>query len=306
MSYISEVVSSEIYDSVMSLGLSACRTKEPFFNGTELFETFRRLTFEGATSYVEIDPISGSRKHQTSTFIIKNVMPNEPDANGNIRFKTTKAMEYKLRPCDDYNISLKSWRSIDNIPFMYSGRTTIPPISLPPVVLNTNDVEPWLLVSGLTLGVIVMIAAASFGFWTWYHRNSPVVQRSQPLFLGILCAGVFLMTTTMFSLASRSPPIPIEHMDFWCMYGYWAYAIGFALAFSALVSKIRRVNMIVQNQYMFRRIVVKPRDVMLPGVFIISCNVLVLTIWNVLAPLKYMTEYKDTTFDRFGRCVLDL
>jgi gamma-aminobutyric acid type B receptor len=167
-------------------------------------------------------------------------------------------------------------------------------------------VDKGLIISGLVLGVMIMLAALFFGLWTWCHRKSWVVQRSQPIFLGILCVGIALMASAVFSLSASAPPLSAEAMDFFCMFGYWSYTIGFGLTYSALISKMLRVNRIVVNQSLFSKVVVSPKDVMLPGVIIISCNVFVLMLWQVLAPLKYSRELLDTTFDHFGRYVLEI
>ena len=74
----------------MSLGISACELEQEFFSGPELFASFLKLKFTGATGVIEIDPTTGSRTTQTSTFIIKNIVPQEPNPNGLVHFKVRR------------------------------------------------------------------------------------------------------------------------------------------------------------------------------------------------------------------------
>lgn len=55
-----------------------------------------------------------------------------------------------------------------------------------------------------------------------------------------------------------------------------------------------------ENQ--FRRIRVRPKDVVLPGIFVILSNTIVLTLWQLISPLQYERIYdEEVSVDAFGR-----
>jgi len=72
---------------------------------------------------------------------------------------------------------------------------------------------------------------------------------------------------------------------------------------SALFAKTWRINKILGARVnRFRRIVVGPRDVMLPGVLTVLGNLIVLLIWQLLDPLRLVkVDDKNGPVDRFGR-----
>lgn len=289
----------------MSIGLSACRAKKEFLTGEELFDNFLDLNFTGASDFLRINRTTGSRMHQTARFIVRNIVAREPDKDGNVWFDTVDTDEYVL--CADENLHdnyTNHWVQINGTRFNYSDRTFTPPLPLPPVAVNLNVTQPWLLLLSTVVGSIIMISAVCFGLWTWLHRASTVVQQSQPFFLAILCVGVFLMASTVYSIVAEEPPLSVETVNFFCMFGYWTFFSGFGLIFSALVSKLRCINKVVQNHSVFQRVVVTPKDVLLPGAVIMPLNFIVLLIWQLVAPSVYRREYEDTSFDKFGRYVL--
>lgn len=55
----------------------------------------------------------------------------------------------------------------------------------------------------------------------------------------------------------------------------------------------------MQNAAKFKRIKVTPRDVIKPMAALLSLNIIVLTVWTVVDPLRSEVEIVDT--DVFGR-----
>lgn len=78
----------------------------------------------------------------------------------------------------------------------------------------------------------------------------------------------------------------------------WLLALGWCLAFSALFSKTYRINKIFHNPS-FKRVKIEAQDVMVPMMVLLSCNVLILTVWTALDPL-YWDRYV-VGYDPFGR-----
>ena len=80
----------------------------------------------------------------------------------------------------------------------------------------------------------------------------------------------------------------------------WLQSIGFVTAFSAIFAKSWRLNKIFGEGERYRRIQVMPRDVVLPFVFLLSMNVIILIVWTVLSPLRWKRA-GAANYDVFGR-----
>ena len=60
------------------------------------------------------------------------------------------------------------------------------------------------------------------------------------------------------------------------------------------------LSQLLSSGHSFRRVVVEPKDVLLPGAAILLANIVVLTLWHTLAPIKYTAEYNGSV-DKFMR-----
>jgi hypothetical protein len=81
----------------------------------------------------------------------------------------------------------------------------------------------------------------------------------------------------------------------------WCVSIGFVVAFSALcTTKMWRLNKLFTRGY--RRIQVRARDVVLPFLVLTGINIIVLTIWTIVAPIKW-ARIETKSFDHFGHVV---
>jgi hypothetical protein len=84
--------------------------------------------------------------------------------------------------------------------------------------------------------------------------------------------------------------------------------LGFCITFSALFSKTWRINRVFQSKDKFVKVKVTERDVMIPFVILLSLNVLVLSLWSALAPLKYVrlphpgTDDWNRVISTYGVC----
>ena len=83
--------------------------------------------------------------------------------------------------------------------------------------------------------------------------------------------------------------------DVACMSKFWLVSVGFCLTFTALFSKLWRVNRVMKNAKGFRKVKITWTDVIVPGAIILGCNILVLTVWTVMSPM--MWEIKTVQYD---------
>mmetsp|Transcript_26914 Transcript_26914/g.59802 ORF Transcript_26914/g.59802 Transcript_26914/m.59802 type:complete len:280 (-) Transcript_26914:91-930(-) len=100
-------------------------------------------------------------------------------------------------------------------------------------------------------------------------------------------------------MASAIIPMSIEESDAACQAIPWLFTTGFIVVFSALFSKMKRVNQMYFRRDC-RRVVVGAKDVMKPFLFLLTANLAVLISWTVVAPLT--SKYVETgAEDKFGR-----
>mmetsp|Transcript_5580 Transcript_5580/g.11781 ORF Transcript_5580/g.11781 Transcript_5580/m.11781 type:complete len:215 (-) Transcript_5580:588-1232(-) len=149
------------------------------------------------------------------------------------------------------------------------------------------------------MAVITMLGSLLFIVWIERSKTVRIVRASQPIFLLFICTGVFLMGSSIIPLSIDDEIASAYACSVSCMLVPWLYAIGFALVFAALYSKTKRVMLLLQAKRI-RRIKVTARDVMLPLICLLTANVLVLSLWTALSPLRFQREYTSGQ-DKFGR-----
>jgi len=225
----------------MTLGIAACNAKNPFFSGEDLFDQFLQVNFEGASGTVRINEKTGARYHNTTPYYIANGIVTEPDENGNVTLKVVPALEYSATSNGEGSTQAR-WRSYNGTKYNYSDFTFTPPLSLPEIELNQNEIPVGLFATGMALSCVIMLSAIGFAIWTWLNRKSRVVRASQPGFLIAICIGVFLMASAIIFLSTDTPPFSFEFSNFSCMASYWVFCMGFGLAYSALFAKTWRIN----------------------------------------------------------------
>ncbi|CAB9525260.1 Gamma-aminobutyric acid (GABA) B receptor [Seminavis robusta] len=275
------------YDATYSIGLAACNTPG-LFTGSELYETLVNLQFEGVTGNITFDPITGTRSPDSVKFRVDNVFLSDERSDENYtRFETKLAaivvsgqVEHEHR-------------------FIYHDNTTIPPPSIEPVEHAYNLIPSGAKVVGGLMGAAVMFASVAICFWTWYYRNTFVVRASQPVFLGTICLGTFIMAAASIPMGMQGTE-ESRGLDAACMATVWMVFLGFVITLSALFSKTWRMNQIMQSGVSMRRIEVHIVDVMWPFVTLMTLNVSLLVAWTVVAPFTYVrTDGND--YDSYGR-----
>jgi competence protein ComGC len=154
---------------------------------------------------------------------------------------------------------------------------------------------------GFTIASLTMVLAVVFAFWSYKNRLSPVVRSSQPLFLVLICLGVFILSSSIFPMAIDDGFASEEACDKACMSIPWLISMGWSILFAALYAKLRRVNLVIRNALAFRSIKVSEKDVMLPFAVLFTCNLVLMTVWTVVDPLIWIRIQTSPT-DSYGAC----
>jgi hypothetical protein len=101
---------------------------------------------------------------------------------------------------------------------------------------------------------------------------------------------------------SLQEPISERGLDMACMCTPWLLFSGYAIAFSALLSKSWRINTLIRYGKQFRRVKVGITDAMLPLVVLMVCNISLLVVWTIMSPVTW-ERIQVANYDEFGRSV---
>lgn len=202
-SYARSIPSSFVllqYDAIISLILASCTVQresgDPLFASEAVFEAFKEVEFEGAYSKVLIDRETASRDFRSVPYSITNIVANEPDESGVVSFST--------KVTHIYDSEAESWPPVEGSEFIYSDGTTIPPPVLPPYEQELITLNP--AARGYGLFLCAVASALSTGYYTWtvLNRKTVVIRASQPLFLGLLCVGTFIMAISIIPMSMEN------------------------------------------------------------------------------------------------------
>ena len=156
-------------------------------------------------------------------------------------------------------------------------------------------------IAGLFLAAIAMATSFGFTVWVGVNRKVRVVMASQPLFLVMISAGCFILASAVIPMSIDDGVASQQGCNIACMATPWTVSVGFVTTFSALYSKIKRVNMIFSASNSFKRIKVTEKDVMKPFAIMATLNFIVLLCWTLIDPLLWVRK-STGEFDSYGSC----
>mmetsp|Transcript_12246 Transcript_12246/g.20084 ORF Transcript_12246/g.20084 Transcript_12246/m.20084 type:complete len:621 (-) Transcript_12246:121-1983(-) len=160
---------------------------------------------------------------------------------------------------------------------------------------------------GFALMCIILACSLGFAVWTFMHREFSVIKASQPPFLYLICLGCMIMSLTIVPLSIDDSMVSAEGCSKACASVPWLIAIGFSVAFSALGSKIWRLNRLMKAASGFKRITIKVKDVMVPFFTLLGINIVLLLVWTVVDPLRWVRTVtgrdSDGSIESVGACV---
>jgi hypothetical protein len=133
-------------------------------------------------------------------------------------------------------------------PFVYFDNSNVAPLALPQIDAQLNQIPAATLGIGYAFGGLAMVTAVGWLVWTFFYRKADIVRISQPIFLGQLCVGAFILAAAIIPMSFQEP---MSHatLDFGCMATPWFLSLGFVTAFSALFSKVS--SLLANNRQLF-------------------------------------------------------
>lgn len=298
-------ISAFSYDAVVGLGLSACKTYEEnkqlnpdagIFSGQQHHAEFVKTRFNGASGDVIIGPDSFSRKANSTYHVVSNILPRS-----GLPSTSATNENFQGQPWIVFDTSTLSWQRYDEInEFIYSGGSAVPPQQIPAAQMDYLEVSPAVRGVCLTLGGLAMFLSICFyAYCCVVQRNHRVIRAAQPLFLGLICLGSLILASSIIPASFDDTVVSARGADVACVAKFWLFPMGFCLIFSALFSKLWRINKLLSNAITFQRIQVTAFDVMIPLIVLMGSNVLVLTLWTILDPPYLEREVLET--DQYGR-----
>ncbi|CAB9500494.1 Gamma-aminobutyric acid (GABA) B receptor [Seminavis robusta] len=282
------------YDATMSIGIGACmaiagKTNSTALTGKEHLDGIQSVNFKGASGQVRFrnrPGTPGSRDASSPYYGILNLLPRGG------------ASEEILQATSYVDPDINDW--VDVFPFVYSDGSNSPPTLLR-TTPEQNYLDPVVRGIGLTLMSISLLFIAASAIWVWRHRNHRVVIAAQPPFLYVLCVG-----STLFSMVILVNSFDESHgwtdsmLDKACVATPWLYILGDMIVYSALFTKLWRVNKVLQ----FKRARVKVRQVVWPGLFLVLAAIVLLSVWTAVDDFGwYRQEIDEVSGETIGRCI---
>jgi len=166
------------------------------------------------------------------------------------------------------------------------------PLNIPELVVDHNYIEK-LAILGYVSFFMIVGTSLYFMIWTNINRTSKVVLASQPFFLDMICVGTLVMGSTIIplSISMNEGAYGESACNRSCKVIAWTFYLGFIIIFSALYSKLRRINRIFEGAKKLKRVMVTVPDVIIPFIVSFTCEVILLICWTVTNEQQY--EVKD-------------
>jgi len=167
---------------------------------------------------------------------------------------------------------------------------------------NLNQIDS-IRPAGWTLLALSAGLAIYFYAWTLKYRKHRILRASQPMFMQLICLGVFIMALTIIPLSIDDSIASPEGCSIACMAIPWLIAIGFSMTFTALLGKLWRIHKVMYAAQTMQRVVVLERDVLKPIGIVLTLNLLLLLCWTFIDPVIWHREMIDgDPTNTYGYC----
>lgn len=183
------------------------------------------------------------------------------------------------------------------------------PIELPYLEVDENHLKSLKFIGFAAFGFVAILSLMCMG-WAIAQRSAPIVKMAQPLFLIMVALGVLVWSSSVIPVSFDDEYGELSDFESIavCMASPWLFFVGFTITFSALFAKIHRVNKLFHSNQPFQRFVVSHREVLIPFLLLITCNLVVLAAWTIFHPMKYVrrnhsgTDGWNRVISTYGRC----
>ena len=258
------------------------------------------VSFRGASGSVSFQKQEKTRASDDlaiGLYNIRPVVPKEEDVEGTRALNMAELMVALSAVLPESAAGL--WEQMTEVLIVYRDGSVVAPL-VSREILKTNYLSPWVRSIGLLLWALAWSFGLACMYLVWKFGNDPVVKRCQPFFMQMLCAGSIILATAIFTLSWDEGAGFADHqLDTLCMVTPWFFIVGQLMTFSALFTKLRRLDQVLQ----FRRSMVTIRNVMGPVAQLILVALGILTVWTALDPLAWERELiNESPSETYGQC----
>jgi len=167
---------------------------------------------------------------------------------------------------------------------------------------DMNQLSAGVRAGGLSLMGIIVCASLFFALLVLFRRKHHIVRTLQPVFLMMICFGVLVIGMTILPLSIDDAVANQRGCDIACMSTPWLLIMGLMVSFSALFSKLWRINKLF-HAATFTRIQVREKDVLAPFAVLFVLNFSFLLTWTLVDPLRWKRESVDgSLWNSYGHC----
>ena len=141
----------------------------------------------------------------------------------------------------------------------------------------------FVIIQSICIGVLV---------WIYRNRDNEVIQRSQPMFLNLICFGVMLERTVLLFHSNDDDENSLFDADHACKSIEWFISCGWTVIFSAMFAKLRCLFKKFQENENAKEIKLSMRELLLPCVLFLMINITVLLVRLFVTPPKFKRKTK--------------
>jgi len=257
-----------------------------------LLSAILKSSFQGASGTVEFgkETVKG-RNSNTITVGVFNIQPLEVNQDTGRRSYRATLVGVKEEG--------STWQNVPNTTLVYRDGTLIPSGVLRRIQ-KTNYISHSVRVTGLALMCMsLLVAFVAITLLLWLQKD-PIVQRAQPVFMLILCAGSAIMSMAIFTLSfDEGAGWTNKQLSVACSLTPWLFFTGQILVFCALFTKLYRLDKVLQ----FRPSAVTMYSALWPLLTFVALTLAVLAAHSIYDPWSWVTvTIKEIPSETYGEC----
>ncbi len=284
------------YEAIIGMGISACEAQaqasnegRDTFTGIEHHTAFTNINFLSASGEVKIGPDNYSRNDISTYYVVSNILEKSStdDETSTIilkgqdfAFYDALQGDWKRYPVDNSSSTTKD--------FIFANGSTQQPSDIGAVQEDMHLITTGIRSFCLVLSSVIIAVSVMFMIYTVANRSKRYIKMSQPPFLIMICLGTLLIGTSIIPLSiDEGVTQPIAKLNASCTSFPFLFCFGFVITFSALYSKLWRLNKIVNASAAFRRVTVTTFDVIIPFAILSTLNIIILIVQGVVSPITW-------------------
>jgi len=300
--------SSYLFDSIMSIGISACRAlKTPQRNHVQQVLTSEFNGPSGEVSFYneERKRYETSRRSKDVLFGVYNLQPSGSGVNGKQTFSSTLVALYSSEARYSFHFNdgdevegAGAWRNIPGEIFLFRDGTANEP-SATRTVRNNHYLSNTIQLIGFGLVALVWALSLATCICVFVRSKSDIIKDSQPRCIYSVCLGASIMASAVLLVAfdEDNDAMTLERLSRMCQAAPWALGMGHLIMYAGLFTKLWQLRRFtVDRQYNV--------NYMLPPFAICwATSVVILAFWFFFDPMEWIRFIiSSSPLETYGEC----